>query len=75
MEIASLTKIMTMIVCLKLCEKFEVDMSTTYFRASVGACSVRGTSAGLSGKEWVTVEDLMYGMMLPSGNDAALVLA
>lgn len=34
-----------------------------------------GTSAELEPKEWLTIEDLLYGLMLPSGNDAAMVLA
>jgi len=33
------------------------------------------TTAGLLAGEIVTVQDLLYGMMLPSGNDAANVLA
>ena len=34
-----------------------------------------GTSAGLAKDGWLSIEDLLYGMMLPSGNDAALSLA
>lgn len=34
-----------------------------------------GSSAGLVAGEVVTVKDLLYGMMLPSGNDAANALA
>ena len=34
-----------------------------------------GTSAGLSGGGWLSINDLLYAMMLPSGNDAALSLA
>ena len=39
------------------------------------AARIGGTSARLRAGDTLTVEDLMYGMMLPSGNDAALVLA
>jgi len=34
-----------------------------------------GTSANLVENAWMSVQDLLYGMMLPSGNDAALALA
>jgi D-alanyl-D-alanine carboxypeptidase len=30
-----------------------------------------GTTANLLDRDMLTVEDLIYGMMLPSGNDAA----
>jgi serine-type D-Ala-D-Ala carboxypeptidase (penicillin-binding protein 5/6) len=34
-----------------------------------------GTTAGLSYNDVLSVKDLLYGMMLPSGNDAATALA
>ena len=34
-----------------------------------------GTSANLKQDRWVSVQDLLYGTMLPSGNDAAYLLA
>lgn len=34
-----------------------------------------GTSARLEENEWVLINDLLYGLMLPSGNDAAIALA
>ena len=34
-----------------------------------------GTSAGLRAGDVVTLKDLLYGLLLPSGNDAAEVLA
>ncbi len=39
------------------------------------AASTIGTSARLTYGSWMTVQDLLYGLMLPSGNDAALALA
>lgn len=39
------------------------------------AADVGGTLAHLNPLEWVSVYDLLYGLMLPSGNDAANVLA
>ncbi len=34
-----------------------------------------GTSANLYEDCWYSIEDLLYGLMLPSGNDAAVCLA
>jgi D-alanyl-D-alanine carboxypeptidase (penicillin-binding protein 5/6) len=36
---------------------------------------VTGTKANLKSGDMLTLEQLYYGMMLPSGNDAALVIA
>ena len=36
---------------------------------------IPGTTANLKIGDVLTVEDLIYGMMLPSGNDAAYALA
>ena len=44
-----------------------LEISTT---AEIG-----GTSAELLANDELSVEDLLYGMMLPSGNDAAQSLA
>ena len=75
---ASLTKIMTSLVVLDLIDKFE--SSSVY--ANMGArikinrhvAQMNGTSAYLLENDILTVQELMYGMMLPSGNDAAEAL-
>lgn len=36
---------------------------------------MNGTSACLEENQWYSAEDLLYGLMLPSGNDAANCLA
>lgn len=74
---ASLTKIMTACVVIDLMEKYRLDpdkiqinileMSTTPM--------LGGTSAELVKGDKLSVTELMYGMMLPSGNDAAQSLA
>jgi D-alanyl-D-alanine carboxypeptidase (penicillin-binding protein 5/6) len=67
---ASLTKIMTALVALergRLDEVVEVKVDSRVMRGS--------TVMGLVPGERVTLEDLLYGMMLPSGNDAALAVA
>lgn len=39
------------------------------------AGNMTGTSAQLVSGDVLTVEELLYGLMLPSGNDAAMALA
>ena len=67
---ASLTKIMTVLVALErghLDDRVEVNIDSRRMRGS--------TVMGLVPGERLTLEDLLYGMMLPSGNDAALAIA
>lgn len=66
---ASLTKIATAVVALKrgnLNEWVTVDVDSRVMRGS--------TVMGLVPGDRFTLRDLMYGMMLPSGNDAALAI-
>lgn len=65
---ASLTKIMTAIVSLE--NKPDIDRYTVRDEHLVGEDSM-----GLVAGESLTLEELLYGLMLPSGNDAAEVLA
>ena len=68
--IASITKLMTALVALEsgisLQEPFPVPDQ---------AVGVEGSSIYLKPEEEVTLEELLYGMMLRSGNDAALAVA
>lgn len=72
---ASLTKIMTCIVSIQLAATLKLNMAKTYFRVSQSASRTIGTSANLIEGQMVTILDLLYGLMLPSGNDAAVALA
>lgn len=74
-EVASLTKIMTCLCCLYLAEKHHISLSTTRTSISKHCSSMEGTSAGLKQADSITLNDLLYAMMLPSGNDAAEALA
>ena len=74
-ECASLTKIMTFYLSCQLCDKLNIDPSLTYFQISKKAARMIGTTANLVRDTWVTLQDLFYGMMLPSGNDSALAVA
>lgn len=69
MPMASTTKIMTALVAI---EQLELDDVVT---VSPFAASTEGSSIWLSPGEHMTVEDLLYGLMLSSGNDAATALA
>lgn len=62
---ASTTKIMTTMLAL---EQPDLD---EYFTVDSEAVKVEGSSMGLTEGDRVTLRTLCYGMMLPSGNDAA----
>lgn len=74
-ECASLTKIMTAYVAIKLCQQWKLSIEKTEVTVSDVASDIRGTSANLETGDILTVEQLLYGLMLPSGNDAAFALA
>ena len=66
---ASTTKIMTALLAL------EQGSLTDQVTASRNAFGVPGTSIYLSEGETLTLEQLLYGLMLASGNDAAVAIA
>lgn len=69
MQIASTTKIMTALVVLENCslqEKVKIPKE---------AVGIEGSSLYLKAGEVISVQDLLYGLMLQSGNDAAVALA
>ena len=67
--IASTTKIMTALV---VCEQCNVLDRVRIPKAAVG---IEGSSMYLREGEVLTVQQLLYGLMLHSGNDAAVALA
>ena len=67
--IASITKIMTCIITI---ENAQLD---TFIEVGDEILDIYGTSIYLKKGEILSVEELLYGMMLRSGNDAAMVLA
>lgn len=69
LPMASTTKIMT---ALLLCEKGDLNKEIT---VTAEMLRVEGSSMGLLAGDRVTLHDLLYGMMLASGNDAANVTA
>lgn len=67
--IASTTKIMTALIALECCDpdaEVEIDPAWT---------GIEGSSMYLAPGQTLTVRELLYGLMLASGNDAAVALA
>ena len=69
MPMASTTKIMTAICALENLEPQKV------IKVAPEAVGIEGSSIYLAKDEEISIEDLTYGMMLASGNDAATALA
>ncbi len=67
--VASLVKIMTAIIALERKNLKDV------FAVSERAAAIGEDSMGVSAGEKYTLEQLLYGLLLPSGNDAAEVIA
>lgn len=67
---ASTTKIITAIVAIENCE--DINEVIKVAKESVG---IEGTSIYLKNDEEISVKDLLIGLMLASGNDAATALA
>lgn len=65
LPMASTTKIMTALIAL---EQQNID---EYFTVDAEAIKVEGSSMGLMQGDQVSLRMLAYGMLLPSGNDAA----
>lgn len=63
----------TLYTCFILNKQLKINPETTYVKIFDSGLS--GTLANLLPNEYISVMDLYYGMMLPSGNDAAYVLA
>ncbi len=65
----SISKLMTAIVAVDHGNLSDIVTVSSY------AASMGGTSAGLKAGDRVTLEDLIFAMILPSGNDAATAIA
>ncbi|GIX03352.1 MAG: hypothetical protein KatS3mg113_0358 [Planctomycetaceae bacterium] len=73
-HMASTTKIMTAWLVLKHLDR-RPELAQQRIRISWRAARTPGSTAELRAGEQISVEDLLYGLMLPSGNDAAVALA
>lgn len=72
--IASTTKIMTALVVLREAER-DPSLLEEIVIVSKRADETRGSSARITEGERVVLRDLLYGLLLPSGNDASVALA
>lgn len=70
LAMASTTKIMTALLTCKNTENFDEVVNV-----HDNAVGIEGTSMYLRKGEKLTVKELLFGLMLPSGNDAAMALA
>ena len=68
-KIASITKVMTAILAMENC-KMDERLTVSNAAATVG-----NSTAGLLEGDELTVEQALRGLMIPSGNDAAIALA
>ena len=68
-KMASTTKIMTAIIVLETCNLDDIVI------VSSKAAATGGSRLGLHTNDKISVRDLLYGLLLCSGNDAAVALA
>lgn len=66
---------MTFYTVINIIEEYKIDPSQTFISVCRQATSIIGTSADLREDDILSIRQLFYGMMLPSGNDAAFLLA
>lgn len=66
---------MTFYTIYVLAARFGVDLLKTELEVCEEAATTEGTSADLIAGDILTIKDLLYGLMLPSGNDAAIALS
>ncbi|MGL4740682.1 MAG: D-alanyl-D-alanine carboxypeptidase family protein, partial [Sarcina sp.] len=66
---ASTTKIITSLIAINYCDLNEI------VTVSKQATAVRGAKVGLKVDEKISLRELVYGLMLKSGNDAAIAIA
>lgn len=72
LPMASTTKIMTAVVALSV---GTLDMPITVQKDAIGLADGLASSAELKAGETLTLRDLLYALLLPSGDDAAVAIA
>ena len=71
---ASTTKIMTALISLEIMDEINAELDSE-IKVPKEAVGIEGSSLYLKEGEIITAEELLYGTMLQSGNDAATALA
>jgi len=72
LPMASTTKVMTALLAV---ERGKLDQVVTVGQDAAALVRPDSSFMGLSAGEKLTLEQLLYGLMLPSGNDAAVAIA
>ena len=84
LEVASLTKVMTAFVTQKILSYLKTEAvfnhnnnfkNETTAIVPKAATFIGGTTAQLKANDILSIDDLLYALLLPSGNDAAITLA
>lgn len=70
-----MTKMMTAFLVIQISRRIKLDLKKTVFKASKTSACIGGTTAKLRTGDILSVWDLLHGLMLPSGNDAAVCLS
>ena len=70
MPMASTTKIVTAILAIENCENLDEK-----FKISENAIGIEGTSIYIKSGEELSMRELLYGLILASGNDCAVAIA
>ena len=66
---------MNFITILELIQELDLEPTKVFVKVSRDASCIGGTTASLAANMEINLYDLYYGMMLPSGNDAAYQIA
>ena len=78
-EVASMTKVCTAYTVCRVLEEMGIysleNTKNMYLRTSRKAAFMCGTSAYLQTDNRLTIYDCLHALLLPSGNDASIVLA
>lgn len=74
-EIASLTKMVTALTALDFLTKYNWKPQNILYEIKKTSTLIGGTTAKLEEGQLCSLMELLYGMMLPSGNDAAIAVS
>lgn len=72
---ASLTKTMTAFLVCSLSERFKLNLESTVILIKKPMVLIGGTLGDIKEGDHISALGLLYGLLLPSGNDCALALA
>jgi D-alanyl-D-alanine carboxypeptidase len=62
---------MTAYVVFDMLTRLQINEHSTLIKIFTSTCLLTGTSANLIANDHLSIWELLHGMMLPSGNDAA----